>query len=111
MQALTITRVNQVPFRWRRSEFRVMGVPTSPNPFDPYMITVDATITSPSGKTLAVPGFWFQAYYRAPSGPPEQLTKISVPFWCVRFTPSEIGNHTISVAVTLNKVLDPSSAH
>ncbi|MGE5609276.1 MAG: DUF5060 domain-containing protein, partial [Bacillota bacterium] len=34
------------------------------NPFDPEEIAVDAKLTSPSGRTMVLPGFWYQAQRR-----------------------------------------------
>ena len=53
------------PQLWQRAEFRLAGLPTAANAFDPDQIRVDAAITSPSGTTSLVPAFWFQDYTRA----------------------------------------------
>lgn len=109
MPALTFQVAGgQSPQQWRRLQFGIIGVPASTNPFDPDNITVDATIKFPSGKTLTVPGFWFQDYQRKRSGKTEQLTQIGLPAWRMRFTPSEPGKHTIKAAITVSGVPVPS---
>ena len=55
---------------WRRVEFQVNSVPAATNHFDPDLIRLDATFTAPSGRGMAVPGFWFQNYVRSLSGGP-----------------------------------------
>lgn len=99
--ALTLVQLN-TPQRWRRLEFRVSGVPTVSNPFDPNVVTLDATFTLPSGQTRRVPGFWYRNYTRALSNGSEVLTTQGSAEWRVRFCPTEVGNYAVSVALTLN---------
>ncbi len=68
-------------------------------PFDPNEIAVDAHFVSPSGKTIGVPGFYFQDYDRVVTGETEQLTPKGTPVWKVRFAPTEEGRHTFTVTV------------
>ncbi len=75
-----------------------------PNPFDPNLITLDATVTQPSGKTLRVPGFWFQDYKRSlkdaeakGSARVEVLDAVGKPEWRVRFSSGEIGTHRVEL--------------
>lgn len=70
------------------------------NPFDPNEIRLDARVTTPSGKVLAVPGFWFQDYGRSLQNPAardrdrvEILAAEGMPEWRVRFSSGEIGRH------------------
>ena len=48
-----------------KAELALAPTGLSANPFDPHAIALDATVTMPSGKTMRVPGFWFQDYTRA----------------------------------------------
>lgn len=57
------------------------------NPFDPDEIDVMAYFLSPSGKTLAIPAFFYQNFSVA--GQP-----IGAPFFKVRFAPSEVGTYS-----------------
>jgi len=70
------------------------------NPFDPNLATLDALVTLPSGKSVRVPGFWFQDYRRSlrDSAAPEverleELTPLGRPEWRVRFSSGEVGTH------------------
>ena len=42
------------------------------NPFDPNQAELRALVVTPSGKTLMVPGFWFQDYRRSIRNPEAQ---------------------------------------
>lgn len=72
---------------------------TFDNPFDPEDLDVTASITIPSGRTLRVPGFFYQAYERYERRGKERLTRVGEPMWKVRFAPMEAGNHTCVVTV------------
>ncbi len=68
-----------------------------PNPFDPDVIDVRAQITTPSGRTVDVLGFWYQDYRRRIIGQREELVPVGEPSWRVRFAPSEVGLHTMTI--------------
>ncbi len=87
---------------WQRVEFQVTNVPLAINPFDPNTIRLDGTFTLPSGKTLAMPGFWYQGYARSLSGGSEQDTMTGPPEWRLRFTPTEAGNYSLSLVIQTN---------
>lgn len=90
------------PQLWQRLEFLITNVPPALNPFDPELIRVDATLTLPSGKTMAVPAFWYQSYQRALSGSTEQDTPNGTPGWRVRYLPSEAGSYSLAITVQTN---------
>lgn len=90
------------PQQWRRLELQVTNVPGAANPFDPDSIRLDATLTSPSGKTLIVPAFWYQPCQRSLSGGSEVDAFVGSPQWRLRFTPAETGLYAISLAVQTN---------
>jgi len=90
------------PPLWQRSDFRVTGLPTTSNPFDPDVIRVDALFRFPSGSTMTVPAFWYQGYQRSLSGGYESLTVSGAPEWRVRFTPQTVGSYAVSVTVRTN---------
>ena len=87
---------------WQRLEFALTNLPAVSNPFDLDLIRVDATFTSPSGKMVTVPGFWYQAYVRSLSGGLEKDTPSGSAGWRIRFTPTEAGANSISVLVVTN---------
>jgi len=81
--------------QWQRAEWRIEGVPTTPNNFDPDVIRVDAEFTSPSGRKTTVPAFWYQAHTRALVDGAQVLTPNAAPEWRLRFTPEESGEYSI----------------
>jgi hypothetical protein len=79
------------PQLWQLLELRLTGIPAASNPFDPEEITVDAIFTAPSGHSLQVLAFWYQAYSREKVEGAEKLTAEGSPEWRIRFTPTERG--------------------
>jgi hypothetical protein len=74
------------------------------NPFDPAEVELNAVVRTPSGKTLTVPGFWFQDYRRGLANPEAQgrervevLTAVGAPEWRVRFASAETGPHRVAL--------------
>ncbi len=61
------------------------------NPFDPDQIRVDAVFTRPDGKTVTIPGFFYQEYFLNARNKIEQ---VGDPVWKFRFTPSLPGKYT-----------------
>ncbi|MFA5257372.1 MAG: DUF5060 domain-containing protein [Opitutales bacterium] len=86
------------PAMWQRMEYRIDGVPSVDNPFDPDQIGIDATFTAPSGGVMVVPAFWYQAYERELVDGAEKLRAVGNPEWRLRFTPSEAGHYRVAVA-------------
>ena len=64
------------------------------NPFDPDQIDVSARITTPSGRKLVMPGFFYQPFERKPDAAPQPAGKA---VWKVRFAPTEPGRNTYRV--------------
>lgn len=89
------------PRLWERAEFRVTNAPSTANNFDPALIQLDATFTAPSGQITVVPAFWFQDFKRALVKGAEALTAAGEPEWRIRFTPTEAGEHSLSLAVKI----------
>ncbi|MBI3119280.1 MAG: DUF5060 domain-containing protein, partial [Candidatus Hydrogenedentes bacterium] len=77
----------------RLSEFRVSGVPSAANPFDPDEIAVDVVFGTPSGRQLRVPAFWYEPYRRALEDGKEELLREAGGEWRLRFTPEEVGEY------------------
>ncbi len=92
------------PQLWQRAEFRVEHAPAATNCFDPDLIRLDATFTTPSGRSLMVPAFWYQDFSRARVGGAEVLTPVGLPQWRIRFTPAEPGDYTLSLKIQTNDV-------
>jgi hypothetical protein len=87
---------------WQRIEFRITNIPAAANPFDPDSIRLDAAFTLPSGKTMNVPAFWYQAYQRALVSGYEQLTPTGAAEWRIRFTPREAGSYSVALTIRTN---------
>jgi hypothetical protein len=87
---------------WRRVEFQIANGPAASNPFDPAIIQMDGTFTSPSGRTITVPAFWFQDYRRGLSGGSESLITVGSPGWRLRFAAPEPGPYSLTVTVSTN---------
>ncbi|MEA3226021.1 MAG: DUF5060 domain-containing protein, partial [Planctomycetota bacterium] len=70
------------------------------NPFDPTQVKVDGEFTSPSGKVLIVPGFFYQEYRRTLKGGEDSYKSVGKPMWKVRFAPTKAGEYTYQISVT-----------
>ncbi|HTR43601.1 MAG TPA: DUF5060 domain-containing protein [Pseudomonadales bacterium] len=90
---------------WQRLEFQITNVPSASNPFDPDVIRLDGTFTSPSGETMVVPAFWYQEYTRSRSGGTEYDTVNGPPQWRLRFEPLETGTYSLSLVIQTNNEL------
>ncbi|RPH61724.1 MAG: DUF5060 domain-containing protein [Chloroflexi bacterium] len=58
------------------------------NPFDPALADLNVRFTSPAGKAVVVPAFWYQDF------DPQTLAPSGVPGWRARFTPDAPGDWT-----------------
>ena len=74
-----------------KQEFTLEMTGSWTNPYDPEQIDLMATLMSPSGKTIRVPGFYYWPFTRQQTENHEQLTPGDKPQWKVRFTPTEPG--------------------
>ena len=101
------------PRLWQRAEFRIDHAPVAANCFDPDLIRLDATFTSPSGRSLTIPAFWYQDFSRALTNGVEVLTPAGTPQWRIRFTPTEPGDYTLSLNIETNGVAagEPVGTH
>jgi len=63
------------------------------NPFDPDEVAVDCIFQTPDGKTMTMPGFYFQDHQRTFANGNEILTPVGEPMWKVRFTPTMPGTY------------------
>ena len=75
---------------------------TFANPFDPAQADLEVSFTSPAGKVVTVPAFWYQDFDRATLEPKGQ------PGWRVRFTPTSAGQWTASAAFVKPQVRSAS---
>ena len=70
------------------------------NPFSPDQVDITAAVEMPTGKTVQIPAFYHQDLDRKLVGNRESLIETSEPYWKVRFTPTEIGEHVIHITLT-----------
>jgi len=90
------------PACWKRLDVRVDLAATFETPFDQDQVAVDALFTTPSGKQMTVPAFFFQNFERQMWGRPgrttqEVMTEASPGEWRVRFMPSEPGKYIVRI--------------
>ena len=100
-QTVQVKPIN-APQLWQLSEFRVENGPAAGNAFDPEAIRIDATVTTPSGRSAVVPAFWYQEFTRALVKGSEVLTPAGAAEWRIRYTPAEPGDHLLSLAIKTN---------
>lgn len=86
----------QVP-RYELVEFRLNLQATYDNAFDPDEIAVDGIFTTPSGRRMQVPGFFYRPYTRKLKGSHEHHAPAGAPDWRIRFAPTETGKYQLIV--------------
>ena len=94
---------------WAKAEFRIDGMPAAENNFDPDQIAVDATFTSPSGRTLTVPAFWYQDFTGSLEQGAESVSALGAPRWLLRYTPAEPGQFRLVLRWRLAGKLAPDA--
>ena len=85
----------------QRVEIAVAGMPATTNPFDPQEITLDMTVTPPSGNVLDVPGFFSRDYERRLEENREVLSPQGDGGWRLRWLPLEPGAHKLIVTAAV----------
>jgi hypothetical protein len=97
---LAVRVLTPTPATYERIEFAIAPDRVPDNPFDPNQADLRAVVTTPSGRRLVVPGFWFQDYRRSIRNPEAQgverievLDPVGPPEWRVRFSSGEVGPH------------------
>ncbi len=67
------------------------------NPFDPGQVAVEAEFTTPSGRVERLPGFWYEGFEAEYENGEELLSRGDEQCWKVRYTPREVGGHSVTV--------------
>ena len=84
--------------RYERLELTLKAKPVFSNPCDPADVDLSLEVTTPSGKRLTVPAFYYQPFERKDIGQGTRkeawLYPVGEPVWKVRFAPMEVGKHT-----------------
>lgn len=83
--------------QFERVEFKVDFHGSWNNPFDSSQVTLDASIATPSGKTLSVPGFLYRPFERLFEDGRESLKPTGAAEWRIRFCPTEAGIHVMTL--------------
>jgi len=82
--------------RFAKFELTIDLAATYDNPFDPEQVDLTAELTTPAGKRVVVPGFFYQPYRNRNEGDDSRrplLEPTGQPCWKVRFTPTEVGEY------------------
>ena len=89
--------------RFEKIELSIRAEPVGDNPYDPAEIDLKVELTSPGGKTAAVPAFYFQPFERREvdkgGRKGEWLYPVGMPVWKARFAPTEVGTWTCAAAL------------
>jgi hypothetical protein len=67
--------------------------PNRKSPYGVDGISIDAHITSPSGKKIILPAFYYQDFVRTNGGGPEAIKPSNSSCWKIRFAPEKLGLH------------------
>ncbi len=97
---LTLKLSSETLETYQRGEMVVEGVPAAENPFDPDCIALDLEVTTPSGKTTQVPGFYYRPFRRKLQGHREELEPQGEGSWRLRWLATEPGRHLLTATVT-----------
>jgi len=86
--------------RYEKFEVEVTLDADYSNPYDPTDIRLDARFTSPSGRSVIVPGFYYQDFEMDLNGPRDRVTPVGEGTWLIRFAPDEVGEWSYRVLAT-----------
>lgn len=89
--------------RFEKIELAIRAEPVGDNPYDPAEIDLKVELTSPGGKAVAAPAFYFQPFERREvdkgGRKGEWLYPVGMPVWKARFAPTEVGTWTCAAAL------------
>lgn len=102
LYAQTITSISHPNAikRFRKFEVTAQITGWSGNPDNPNDIEVWASVTKPSGSTIYVPGFYYQGY--SINHTTDKIEAAGSPVWKIRYTPTEYGQHTLTIKARSN---------
>jgi hypothetical protein len=73
--------------------------PSRKSPYGVDGISIDAHLTSPSGKKIILPAFYFQIFVRKNRAGSEVMLPTSSYRWKIRFAPEETGTYTYAIQI------------
>lgn len=85
--------------RYEELELAVNLGATYENPYDPDDVALDAVFTAPSGRQIAVPGFFMVRHRRDVREGSELMRPEGNGEWRVRFTPAEVGPYAYRLSL------------
>jgi hypothetical protein len=77
--------------RFEKIEFRIQGVGSYVNPFDPAQVDARIEVTIPGGRRSSVPAFHAQEYERRRIQGRDWIYPVGWPVWKARFAPMTVG--------------------
>jgi len=77
--------------RFAKIEFRIQGVGSYANPFDPAGVDVRIELTHPDGRRSSIPTFQAQEYERRSIQGRDWIYPTGLPVWKARFAPMTLG--------------------
>lgn len=81
-------------------EVTVQVAGTYGNPFVPEEFSCEATVSTPSGQTVVVPGFFYVPQRLETDADHERLLPDGAPDFRIRYTPVQPGDYQITVSAT-----------
>ncbi len=81
------------PLTYEKVEFDFLLSRSFHNPYDPREIEVRLEATTPSGRVILQPGFYYEPWAIERQGDQEVMTESGTPSWKVRFSPMESGTY------------------
>lgn len=97
--------------QYAKLELDVAVSGTWDNPFDPEQVALDAEFACPDGRTLTVPGFFYQGYARTGFGNREMYLQDGEPGWKIRFAPPVAGRYSYRLRLRNRGSVVESSEH
>ena len=90
---------------WQKTELHMVTETPDGNPFNPDELAVEAALTSPSGVTMTVPGFWFQPFSWSREKARTLCMAQGTGGWRLRFCLREAGRWKVCVRLLVRQGL------
>ena len=90
---IAITCSSKEAGKYQKVEFTLDAPSSYTNCFDPDEVDLTVQVTTPSGRAVLVPAFWYQPYERGREGGRDWMYPSGLPRWQARFAPQELGKY------------------